>query len=172
MNPAPTEIILSQGRLADRTPGAIKGAAALAQRFGLGIDTVGQPTGAQNDRWDAALLAAKATLDDPRAGSLRVSGEHPDAFRPHAAIASHRPYLLFHAGGQSCLGDTDGRAAGGLYLSFGLDALAEELEEPFGTMPNDLPLAAYAIMIERHMRAALGETELPPAPEPRDYVLT
>lgn len=66
-NAPPTEIILSQGRLADRTPGAIKGAAALAealaQRFGLGIAAVGAPADAQNDRWDAALPAAKATLD-------------------------------------------------------------------------------------------------------------
>ncbi|MFT3689323.1 bestrophin family protein [Paenirhodobacter sp.] len=57
------------------------------------------------------------------------------------------------------------------YNFFGLDALAEELEEPFGTMPNDLPLSAYATVIERHMRAALGD-ELPEAPAPKDYVLT
>lgn len=58
------------------------------------------------------------------------------------------------------------------YTFFGLDALAEELEEPFGLMPNDLPLSAYAITIERHLRAAMGETDLPPAPEPIDFLLT
>ena len=64
---APSEIILSQGRLADRTPGAIAGAAALAaalsRRFGARITTVGQPAPAQQDGWEAALAAAKPTLD-------------------------------------------------------------------------------------------------------------
>lgn len=58
------------------------------------------------------------------------------------------------------------------YTFFGLDALAEELEEPFGMMPNDLPLSAYAVTIERHLRAAMGETDLPPIPEPIDFLLT
>lgn len=58
------------------------------------------------------------------------------------------------------------------YSFFGLDALAEELEEPFGTMPNDLPLSAYATTIERHLRAAMGEATLPPPPSPRDFLLT
>lgn len=58
------------------------------------------------------------------------------------------------------------------YTFFGLDALGEELEEPFGLMPNDLPISAYATTIEIHLKAALGETDLPPAPVPVDYVLT
>lgn len=58
------------------------------------------------------------------------------------------------------------------YTFFGLDALGEELEEPFGLMPNDLPISAYATTIEIHLRGALGDTDLPPAPVPVDYVLT
>lgn len=58
------------------------------------------------------------------------------------------------------------------YTFFGLDALGEELEEPFGLMPNNLPISAYATTIEIHLRSALGETDLPPMPVPIDYVLT
>ena len=58
------------------------------------------------------------------------------------------------------------------YTFFGLDALGEELEEPFGLMPNDLPLSAYATTIEIHLRSALGETDLPPMPVAVDYLLT
>lgn len=58
------------------------------------------------------------------------------------------------------------------YAFFGLDAVGEELEEPFGLDPNDLPISAYAKIIEINLRAAMGETDLPPAPTPKDYVLT
>nr|WP_111298535.1 bestrophin family protein [Paracoccus saliphilus] len=58
------------------------------------------------------------------------------------------------------------------YTFFGLDALGQELEEPFGLMPNNLPIATYAALVDNHLRAAMGETDLPPMPVPRDYVLT
>jgi putative membrane protein len=58
------------------------------------------------------------------------------------------------------------------YTFFGLDALGEELEEPFGLLPNNLPISAYATTIEIHLRSAMGETDLPPMPVPKDYVLT
>ncbi|WP_454917562.1 bestrophin family protein [Xanthobacter sediminis] len=57
------------------------------------------------------------------------------------------------------------------YTFFGLDALGSELEEPFGTLPNDLPIAALATQIEIGLREALGESDLPPAPEPVDHIL-
>lgn len=57
------------------------------------------------------------------------------------------------------------------YTFFGLDALGEELEDPFGMEPNDLPIAALATTIEIDLRAALGETDLPPAPLPKDFLL-
>ncbi len=57
------------------------------------------------------------------------------------------------------------------YTFFGLDALGDELEEPFGTLPNDLPIVALADTIEINLREALGETDLPPLPKPKDYML-
>jgi putative membrane protein len=57
------------------------------------------------------------------------------------------------------------------YTFFGLDALGDEIEEPFGTEPNDLPLDALCRGIEIQMLEALGETELPPPLQPVDYCL-
>jgi putative membrane protein len=57
------------------------------------------------------------------------------------------------------------------YTFFGLDALGDEIEEPFGTEPNDLPLDAICRAIEIQQLEALGVTELPPPLEPVDYCL-
>ena len=58
------------------------------------------------------------------------------------------------------------------YTFFGLDELADQLEEPFGTEPNDLALDAMVRVIERDMLSALGEAELPPLLRPvRDLLL-
>ncbi|HET7776250.1 MAG TPA: bestrophin family protein [Azospira sp.] len=57
------------------------------------------------------------------------------------------------------------------YTFFGLDALGDELEEPFGTLENDLPLDALVRVLEVDLGEALGETELPPALEPQGYIL-
>lgn len=57
------------------------------------------------------------------------------------------------------------------YTFFGLDALGEELEDPFGLEPNDLPIAALATTIELNLRASLDETNLPPPPQPKDYLI-
>ena len=57
------------------------------------------------------------------------------------------------------------------YTFFGLDALGAELEDPFGTEANDLPLDAMVRVIEREILAALGETELPPPLRPVDFAL-
>lgn len=57
------------------------------------------------------------------------------------------------------------------YTFFGLDALGHELEEPFGDGANDLPIAAIADVIELDLRAAMGETGLPPMPKPEKYLL-
>ncbi|WP_298958370.1 bestrophin family protein [uncultured Methylobacterium sp.] len=56
------------------------------------------------------------------------------------------------------------------YTFFGLDALGDELEEPFGTDPNDLPIDALARLIETELRDVLGEP-LPPPPVPDRFVL-
>lgn len=57
------------------------------------------------------------------------------------------------------------------YTFFGVDALAEELEEPFRDRPNALPLSHYAQVVEITMRRALGEEDLPELAGPVDYVL-
>jgi putative membrane protein len=48
------------------------------------------------------------------------------------------------------------------YTFFGLDALGDEIEEPFGTSDHDLPLEAMCRTIEIDLRTALGDTDLPP----------
>lgn len=58
------------------------------------------------------------------------------------------------------------------YAFFGLDALGDELEEPFGLLANDLPLDALVRTIEIDLREALGETDLPPPLAPVNDRLT
>ncbi|HJV37007.1 bestrophin family protein [Geomonas sp.] len=55
------------------------------------------------------------------------------------------------------------------FTFFGLDALGDEIEEPFGILPNDLALSAMCRTIERDLRAALGEEELPEQLAPVNY---
>jgi putative membrane protein len=47
------------------------------------------------------------------------------------------------------------------YTFFGLDALGDEIEEPFGMADNHLPLDALCREVEINLREALGETDLP-----------
>ncbi|OON59991.1 bestrophin [Massilia sp. KIM] len=58
------------------------------------------------------------------------------------------------------------------YTFFGLDALGDELEEPFGDEANDLPLDAICRAIERELRQALGDPDLPPPLAAHNYCLT
>lgn len=57
------------------------------------------------------------------------------------------------------------------YTFFALEALSDELEDPFGTSANDLPLESLCVMIETTLKEMLGDKELPIAPQPIDYVL-
>jgi putative membrane protein len=52
------------------------------------------------------------------------------------------------------------------YAFLGLDAVGDELEQPFGHEDNDLPLVALTRTIEVNLRQQLGETELPAMLEP------
>lgn len=47
------------------------------------------------------------------------------------------------------------------YAFFGLDTLGEEISDPFGTDPHDLPLAAFAATIETNLRQLLSGRDLP-----------
>ncbi|MGE5649283.1 bestrophin family protein [Noviherbaspirillum sp. UKPF54] len=58
------------------------------------------------------------------------------------------------------------------YTFFGLDALGDEIEEPFGLSDNDLPLDALCRTIEINLREASGDTALPPPLVPVNYRLT
>lgn len=55
------------------------------------------------------------------------------------------------------------------FTFFGLDALGDEIEEPFGVLPNDLALCSMCRTIERDLRAALGEAHLPEPLLPVDF---
>ncbi len=57
------------------------------------------------------------------------------------------------------------------YAFLGLDAIGDELENPFGLDANDLPLSALSRTIEINLREILGESELPRPLEPVDRVL-
>ena len=58
------------------------------------------------------------------------------------------------------------------YTFFGLDALGDEIEEPFGTADNHLPLDAMCREVEIDLLAALGERELPQRMQSVDGKLT
>jgi putative membrane protein len=58
------------------------------------------------------------------------------------------------------------------YTFFGLDALGDEIEEPFGVAPNDLPLSALCRTLERDVLATLGETNLPEPLKPVGFQLS
>jgi putative membrane protein len=57
------------------------------------------------------------------------------------------------------------------YAFYGLDAIGDEIEEPFGLDPNDLPLNYLSRMIEVNLRQRLGEEDIPPMIGPHDGVL-
>lgn len=57
------------------------------------------------------------------------------------------------------------------YAFLGLDAIGDEIEDPFGFDPNDLPLSAISRKIEIDLRGRLGETDLPPPLEPVNGLL-
>lgn len=58
------------------------------------------------------------------------------------------------------------------YTFFALEALSDEIENPFGTQSNDLALDAQVAGIEASLREMLGETP-EPAPRPdKNFILT
>jgi putative membrane protein len=58
------------------------------------------------------------------------------------------------------------------YTFFGLDALGDEIEEPFGTAANDLPLDALTRTIEIDLRETLGDDGIPAPLQADRYWLT
>ena len=59
------------------------------------------------------------------------------------------------------------------YAFMALDAIASELEDPFGVEPNDLALDALCVTIERTLLEMTDAAELPQALKPsKDYILS
>jgi len=58
------------------------------------------------------------------------------------------------------------------YTFFALEALSDEIEEPFSTMPNDLALESMSLMIEGTLRESMGDTNHPRMPEPVNFIIT
>lgn len=56
------------------------------------------------------------------------------------------------------------------YLFLGLDALSSQLEEPFGTQDNDLPLDSMVRLMERELLTAIDK-EIPPALQAQQHRL-
>jgi putative membrane protein len=55
------------------------------------------------------------------------------------------------------------------YAFFGLDALSEELEEPFGRSANNLALSPMTRSVEINLLESLGETDLPEIIKPKKH---
>ncbi|MEB0012284.1 bestrophin family protein [Glaciimonas sp. Gout2] len=58
------------------------------------------------------------------------------------------------------------------YTFFGLDALGDEIEEPFGMESNDLPLDTICRTIEINLRESLADENIPPPMKVVNYCLT
>ncbi|MBI1354461.1 MAG: hypothetical protein GC160_08945 [Acidobacteria bacterium] len=58
------------------------------------------------------------------------------------------------------------------YAFFGLDAIGDEIENPFEREPNDLPLDSLTRNIEIDLLQMIGESNVPPTLVPVDDVLT
>jgi ion channel-forming bestrophin family protein len=59
------------------------------------------------------------------------------------------------------------------YAFLGLDAVGDEIENPFGLDQNDLPLSAISTTIEVNLRQAIGDEgkDIPDVPQPVDGIL-
>ncbi|MDO9194350.1 MAG: bestrophin family ion channel, partial [Undibacterium sp.] len=58
------------------------------------------------------------------------------------------------------------------YTFFGLDALGDEIEEPFGLESNDLPLDAICRAIEIDLRESLEDEHVPEPLQAVNFCLT
>ncbi len=57
------------------------------------------------------------------------------------------------------------------YTFIALDAIADEIEEPFGTDPNDLPLNTLTLITHASLLEMLGDPLPPVPPLPKNYIL-
>lgn len=94
----------------------------------------------------------------------------------HPDFASHRVSVLYHVAVCAGRGPALHDAFISVLISYtfiSLDCLAEELEDPFGTENNDLPLDAICNAIEIDLLQMNDEAEIPAKILPdRHYQLT
>lgn len=80
--------------------------------------------------------------------------------------------LLLPLGIVSQVGNMTPLVVGMVAFAFlGLDAVGSQIEDPFETDPNDLPLSAMCRTIEINLLQALGVRDLPPEVRPQNGVL-
>ncbi|MCP2040319.1 putative membrane protein [Neisseria sp. HSC-16F19] len=164
------ESLLEYGALADNSIDAIHRGHINAPQ--LVLEEVQQELIAALKRGDisdivyTALTAHITTLGDVQAGCDRIAST-PLPFSYSALL--HRAIYVFCLmlpfALEAILGLwTPLMVAWLVYMLLGLDALSSQLEEPFGTQDNDLPLDAMVRLVEREIHSALGQP-LPPPPQ-------
>ena len=145
-------------RLAEETLAAPNRPAYLLQRFGVVLADA-----ARAGRTDPILLAQIDTklsqLSHVLAGCERISGT-PIPFS--YILLLHRSVHVYCFFLPFCLVGVMGWftpvvVAILAYTFFGLDALGDQIEDPFDVMPNDLPIDAYANTLQNDMLALMGE---------------
>lgn len=130
--------------------------------------------GALSDPLAQAMEAPMCRLGDALGGCERIAGT-PIPFT-YAVIIHRTVYVycfLLPFGLAESIGAMTPVVVGFIaYTFFALEALSAEIEDPFGTQPNDLPLDALCQGIEATLLEMLGRRDLPPAPEPVGYMLS
>lgn len=129
--------------------------------------------GALSDPLAQAMEEPMCRLGDALGGCERIAGT-PIPFT--YAVMIHRTVylycLLLPFGLAGTVGAMTPVVVGFIaYTFFALEALSAEIEDPFGTQPNDLPLDALCQGIEASLLEALGRRDLPAVPVPVDYLL-
>jgi len=122
----------------------------------------------------AAIDRSLGRLNDALGGCERIA-QNPLPFT-YAVILHRTVYLyclLLPFGLQDSIGYMTPVMVGfAAYCFFSIEALGDELEEPFGTAANDLPLDALSTHVEASLLELLGDRTLPDPVAPVDYLLT
>jgi ion channel-forming bestrophin family protein len=144
-------------RLAAEAAAATNRPAFLVDRLGLALADAARAEGA-----DPILLATLdgkvSQLSHVLAGCERISGT-PIPFS--YILLLHRSVHVYCFFLPFCLVGLTGWftpfvVAILAYTFFGLDALGDQIEDPFDVMPNDLPLEKYSAVVQDDLLAVLG----------------
>lgn len=122
----------------------------------------------------AAVIEENVTaLAGVQAGCERISGTPlPFSYTLLLHRTAHMYCLMLPFGLVDTIGFATPVVVGLIsYTFFGLDTIADEIEDPFGMLPNNLPLDALSRRIEIDLRDSLGETDLPEMLQPVESCL-